>query len=140
MKQTQFAKYLTYFMVKYLSEERGCSINTIHAYRDAVSLFLIFMRDKYSLKADHIDFKDITQERIIDFLNWLEAERKCSISTRNDRLAALHAFFRFLLYKSPDYINEWQRILSIKIKKAPKATVVYLTSEGMKLLLAQPDS
>lgn len=127
-------------MVKYLVGERGCSINTINAYRDSISLFLIFMRDTYNLKADYIDFKDITQERIISFLEWLETERKCSVSTRNARLAALHAFFRFLLYKCPYYMNEWQRILSIKIKKSSKATVVYLTSEGMKLLLAQPDT
>src|SRR4051812_25951212 len=112
--QTEFAKYLTYFMVKHLSGERGCSINTINAYRDALSLFLIFMRDKCNLKADYIDFNDITQVKIISFLEWLETERKCSVSTRNARLAALHAFFRFLLYKSPHYMNEWQRILSIK--------------------------
>lgn len=140
MKQTVFAKYLTYFMVKYLSSEQGCSINTINAYRDSIRLLLTFMRKAYNLKADYIDFKDITQERIISFLEWLEVERKCSISTRNARLAALHAFFRFLLYKSPDYLHEWQRILSIKIKKSPKATVVYLNAEGIKLLLAQPNT
>lgn len=139
MKQTAFAKYLTYFMIKYLTTEQGCSANTISAYRDSLSLFLKFMRKEYNLKADNIDFKDINQERVISFLEWLEVERKCGISTRNARLAALHAFFRFLIYKVPDYLDEWQRILSIKIKKSAKATVVYLTAEGMKLLLAQPD-
>jgi site-specific recombinase XerD len=138
MKQTQFAKYLTYFMVKYLSGERGYSINTINAYRDSITLLLIFMRDTYNIRADYIDFKDITQERIVAFLEWLEVTRKCGVATRNARLAALHAFFRFLLYKSPDHMDEWQRILSIKIKKSPRATVVYLTPEGIKLLLAQP--
>lgn len=139
MKQTEFAKYLTYFMTKYLVTEQGCSNNTIIAYRDAISLLLIFMYKTYNLKADNIDFKDITQQRIINFLEWLEVERKCGIATRNARLAAIHAFFRFLMYKSPDYLDEWQRILSIKIKKSPKATVVYLSADGMKLLLAQPD-
>lgn len=126
-------------MVKYLSGERGCSQNTISAYRDAITLFLIFMRDVYSIGADNIDLKDITQERIIAFLEWLENIRKCSITTRNVRLAALHAFFRFLLYKCPDHMNEWHRILSIKIKKAPRSPVVYLSIEGIKLLLEQPD-
>ncbi|MEJ7830141.1 MAG: tyrosine-type recombinase/integrase [Segetibacter sp.] len=140
MKQTQFAKYLTYFMVKHLIGERGCSTNTINAYRDSITLFLVFMRETYCIRADYIDFKDITQDRIIAFLEWLEATRKCSVSARNARLAALHAFFKFLLYKSPDHMDEWQRILAIKIKKSPKPTVVYLTSEGMKLLLAQPNT
>ncbi|WPV69651.1 tyrosine-type recombinase/integrase [Chitinophaga sp. LS1] len=140
MKQTQFAKYLTYFMVKYLVGERGCSKNTVAAYRDAISLFIIHMRDNHYIKVDHLEFIDITQERIVGFLEWLETERKCSISTRNVRLAAIHAFVRFLIYKSPDYMEEWQRILAIKVKRAPKATVVYLGADGMKLLLAQPDT
>ncbi len=140
MKQTAFAKYLNYFMVKYLSGERGYSVNTISAYRDSITLFLIFMRDTYSIRADFIDFKDITQERIVSFLGWLETARKCGTATRNARLAALHSFFRFLLYKSPDHLSEWQRILSIKIKKSRRAVVVYLSSDGIKLLLAQPDT
>lgn len=139
MKQTEFAKYLTYFMVKYLTGERGCSINTINAYRDSITLLLIFMNESYSVRADNIDFKDITQERILAFLEWLETNRKSSAATRNARLAALHAFFRFLQYKSPDHLIEWQRILSIKTKKSPRPTVVYLSPEGIKLLLAQPD-
>jgi len=140
MSQTHFAKYLSYFMVKYLSGERGCATNTINAYRDSIALFLNFMREKYDIGADHIDLKDITQDRVVAFLEWLEISRKCSASTRNARLAALHSFFRFLLYKCPDHLDEWQRILAIKIKKSPKATVVYLTSEGMKLLLEQPNT
>lgn len=140
MKQTQFAKYLTYFMVKYLVGERGCSKNTIAAYRDAISLFIIYIRDMYKISVDQLDFKDIDQGRVITFLEWLETERKCSISTRNARLAAIHAFMRFLIYKYPDYLEEWQRILAIKSKKSPKASVVYLNAEGMKLLLAQPDT
>jgi site-specific recombinase XerD len=139
MKQTQFAKYLSLFMVKYLVGERGCSINTIAAYRDTISLLIIFMRDINKIKVDNLDFNDITQERIINFLEWLETKRKCSISTRNARLAAVHSFIRFLIYKSPDYMDEWQRILSIKVKKSPRPGVVYLKPDGIKLLLAQPN-
>ncbi|MDP3645298.1 MAG: tyrosine-type recombinase/integrase [Bacteroidota bacterium] len=140
MKPTNFAKYLTDFLGKYLDGERGCSSNTVIAYRDTMTLFLIFMRDTYNISADRIDFKDITQERIIAFLGWLETERKCSVQTRNARLAAIHSFFRFLLYRSVDHLSEWQRILAIKIKKTSRPLVVYLTPDGMKLLFAQPDT
>ena len=91
MKPTNFAKYLTDFLGKYLDGERGCSPNTVIAYRDAMTLFLIFMRNTYNIGADRIDFKDITQERVIAFLGWLETERKCSVQTRNARLAAIHS-------------------------------------------------
>lgn len=140
MKQTAFSKYLTQFMVNYLVGERGYSRNTVSAYRDTLILLLLYMREVYGLKAEHIDFKHITRERVVGFLDWLEAHRGCSASTRNARLAALHSFFRFLTYKYPDYIGEWQSILSIKVKKSPTPVVVYLTAEGIKLLLSQPDT
>ena len=140
MRPTNFAKYLTDFLGTYLEGERGCSPHTVSAYRDAITLFLIFMRDTYNIGADRIDFKDITQERVIAFLGWLETERKCSVQTRNARLAAIHSFFRFLLYRSADHLSEWQRILAIKIKKTSRPPVVYLTPDGVKLLFAQPDT
>lgn len=55
------------------------------------------------------------------------------------RLAAIHSFFNFLQYEAPENLNEWQHILSIKVKKAKKGTMNYLTIEGIKLLFAQPD-
>jgi len=138
MKQTNFAKYLTQFMVNYLVGERGYSRHTVSAYRDSVILFLLYMRQVHGFEAERIDFKDITRDRVIEFLDRLESERGCSVSTRNTRLAALHSFFKFLTYKYPDNIKEWQGILSIKVKKSPAPTVVYLTPDGIKLLLAQP--
>lgn len=140
MKPTKFAKYLSEYLTVYLPNERGYSVNTVCAYRDNMMLFLTFMRDVYHIGADRLDFKDITQERVRDYLDWLETNRRNSISTRNSRLSSLHAFFRFMLYRSPDHLHEWHRILAIKVKKAPAATVVYLTPEGISLLLEQPDT
>ena len=139
MKPNDFAKYLTDFMIKYLTEERGCSVNTVIAYRDTIVLLLIYFKEQTGIAADKLTFKDITKERIISYLEWLEKQRNCCPSTRNARLAAIHAFFRFLQYRSPEQMEEWQRILTIKIKKTSKPQVHYLTQEGIKLLLSQPD-
>jgi len=140
MKPTKFAKYLTDYLSVYLPDERGYSRNTILSYRDNMALFLTFMRDKYRVEADRIDFKDITQERVVTYLEWLESDRGCSVSTRNSRLSSLHAFFRFMLYRSPEHLHEWHRILAIQVKRTHSASVVYLTPEGIKLLLEQPDT
>lgn len=139
MKSTDFAKYLTDFMTKYLTEERGCAANTVSTYRDTIVLLLAYFKKQADIPADRLTFKDITKERIISYLEWLEKERHCSPSTRNARLAAIHAFFRFLQYRSPEQMEEWQRILSIKIKKTSRPQVRYLTEEGIRLLLSQPD-
>ena len=83
---------------------------------------------------------DILSSKLItSFLEWLENERKCSISSRNQRLAAIHSFFRYVQSEEPSGMFHFQRIISIPIKKAKKPLVEYLTPEAMKLLLEQPD-
>lgn len=37
-----------------------------------------------------------------EFVSWIECERRCSISTRNQRLAAIHAFFRYVQIEAPE--------------------------------------
>lgn len=115
------------------------SANTINSYKITFILFIGFVESQKKICVNRLSLKDITKECIVEFLEWLQRERKCSDSTRNVRLAAMHSFFSFLQYQVPENINEWQRILSIKVKKAKKRTMNYLTIEGIKLLLAQPD-
>jgi integrase/recombinase XerD len=139
MKPTDFSKSLTDFLSKYLPGERGMSANTINSYKITFILFISFVESQKHISVNRLSLKDITKESIVEFLEWLQRERKCSDSTRNVRLAAIHSFFRFLQYEVPENINEWQRILSIKVKKTKKRTMNYLTIDGIKLLLAQPD-
>jgi site-specific recombinase XerD len=140
MKQTNFAKRLTDFLTSYLPGERGYSVNTIMSYRDTMLLFLIYMKSIHEKPAEKIDFNDITHDRVLGFLLWLEQERACTVSSRNARLAAIHSFFKFLQYKVPEQLAEWQRILAIKTKKTPQTTQAYLTAEGLNLLFQQPDT
>jgi len=74
-----------------------------------------------------------------DFLKWLEEERGCGISTRNQRLAAIHAFFRYIQSENPEYMFQCQQILSISSKKTCHKLPVYLEVDEMKLLLGQPE-
>ena len=139
MKPTDFSKYLTDFLSKYLPGERGASKNTIAAYRDTFLLFINYMEGSELISVKKLTIDMIKMESVIGFLEWLQKERKCSDSTRNVRLAAIHSFFRFMQYKNPDNLFEWQRILSVTVKKAEHNTINNLSLEGMKLLLEQPD-
>ena len=120
MKPTDFSKYLTDFLTRYLYHERGSSSNTIIAYRDSFILFITFMNQVKSIKAEKLYMKSITKASIIEYLHWLQSERKCSDTTRNLRLAALHSFFKYLQYQNPDNLYEYQDIMSIKVKKSRK--------------------
>ncbi len=139
MKPTDFSKYLTDYLTRYMVHERGCSSNTIIAYRDTFILFITFMRQVRNIKAEKLFMKFITKASVIEFLDWLQSKRNCGDSTRNLRLAALQSFFKYVQYQDPDNLYEYQDIMSIKVKKFRKKPLNYLTIDGIKLLLEQPN-
>jgi len=139
MKTADFSYYLTSFLKIYLPGEKGVSENTILSYRDTFILFLNFLKDSKNILAENITLEIITKDIIVDFLDWIENHRQCSLTTRNIRLAAIHSFFRYLQYQNPENLQEWQKILSIPVKKTEKKTINYLTLDGIKLLLEMPD-
>ena len=139
MKPTDFAKYLTDFLAGYLPMQKNVSKNTIRSYRDAFKLLLHYCQDIKGIPVERLTLDNLSSEWIVGFLTWLETDRKCSISTRNQRLAALHSFFRYVQAEEPAGLFHFQKITAIPIKKAKKTVVGYLTPEAMKFLLEQPD-
>jgi integrase/recombinase XerD len=139
MKPTDFAYSLTFYLSKYLPGEVGASKNTIQSYRDTFSLLIKFCAWVKNIPAEKLTINQLDRELINDFLNWLETERKCSISTRNQRLAAIHAFFKYLQLEQPHALYQYQQILAIPMKKAQKKSINYLTLDGIKNLLNMPD-
>ncbi len=85
-------------------------------------------------------FKDLDHTTIEEFLAYLENDLQCSASTRNQRLAALKSFFRFVQIERPDLLSECQSILTIKNKKSPKPVMDYLSGQETELLFKQPDT
>ncbi|MBV7275715.1 site-specific integrase [Clostridium sp. PL3] len=140
MKQTDFAKILTRYLAEFLPGQRNVSLNTIRSYRDTYKQMLGFFSSILGIKAERITFKDTTADHIKEFLVWLEKERGISINTRNQRLAAIHSFFRYAQGEYPEILHESQRILGIPFKKRNHSTVEYLTKECLKIFLEQPDT
>ena len=139
MKPTNFARYLTEFFTTYLSGQKNASKNTIYAYRDAFKLLLKYCQDIKGLAIESITLDVLTTELITGFLTWLEIDRKCSVSSRNQRLASIHSFFRYVQGEDPTGIYHFQQVISIPIKKAEKKLIEHLSPESMKLILEQPD-
>lgn len=139
METTDFAKYLSAFLTRYLAGERNYSPNTILAYRDTFIQFISFMKEQKNIEVQKLTLEYITKDVVIDFLDWIQKNRHCCNATRNSRLAALHSFFIYMQYENPERMYEWQKILSIKVKRHEKQSINYLTTEGIKLILEQPD-
>ena len=140
MKQTDFARTLTRFLSEYLPGQRGMAANTIKSYRDAFKQLILFCDLKLNTKAEHITFDKLKAQRVRDFLTWLEKERSVCINTRNQRLAAIHSFYRYAQSECPDILLECQRILGIEFKKRGKKTINYLPQECLECILKEPDT
>jgi integrase/recombinase XerD len=139
MKPTDFSKHLSDFLCRYLPHERGFSENTIISYRDTFVLLLRFIQSKGS-KIESFTMAKVDKQLIIGFLDWLQKERKCGNASRNARLACIHSFFKYVQYQGPEHLYEYQRILSIKVKKTSRPAIKHLSVDGITLLLQQPDT
>lgn len=139
MKNTDFATHLGKYFTRYLPNERGSSPQTIDSYRYAFILFLEYMETK-GMPPEKMVIADFTRDNIRGFLGWLESERGNSPATRNYRLAAMKGFVHYLKYEFPDYLDEYQRILAIPLKKTIQREISYLKTDGVELLVAQVDT
>lgn len=134
-----FSFYLTNFFNNFLPKHKNVSRNTILLYRDCFVLFLKFCDTERNINIDTISFDDISRELILSFLSWLETNRNCSISTRNQRLAALKSFCKYVQFEEPKYFELCSNIRNIEPKKHKKASMNYISSDGIKILLKQPN-
>ncbi len=140
MKKADFSYYLTSFLGKYLPGQKNASPNTIESYAATFKLFLIYCQEKEKIKPEHLSLSSIDRNTVVGFLDWIENERGCTISTRNQRLVPLHSFFRYVQKESPQNLYEIQKILGIHNKKGPKKVIPFLTGDEMKILLEKPDA
>jgi integrase/recombinase XerD len=139
MKPTDFAVHVTTFLTHYLAAQRNLSPNTIKAYRDVFTLLLRFCRDVHGIAPERLRLEQIDVSCVEAFLEYLERERRSAPTTRNHRLAALHAFFRYVQSEEPDRLLQCQQILAIPQRRHARPTVGYLAKEDLAAILAQPD-
>lgn len=138
MKKPDFALYVTKFLTDHLAGTRNLSSNTIISYRDTITQLILFMNTRFSIAPEKLRVSDFNEEVIRSFLDELEDERNCCISTRNQRLAAIHSLFRYISLQNPEYMFAAQQILNVPAKKAGQKTVKHLEQSQMKELLAAP--
>ena len=139
MKPTDFSVHLTNFLTRYLAAQRNLSPNTIKAYRDVFTLLLRFARDGRGVAVERLSLAHVDATFVEAFLDHLGKDRHCSIRTQNQRLAALHAFFRYVQSEVPERLLQCQKILAIPLRRHAQSDVGYLSKEQLAQILAHPD-
>ena len=136
---TLLGPWVRRFLLEHLVAERNLARNTQRSYRDALTLLIPFVADKLHQSVDRLTVINVSADLVRLFLTDLEQSRKCSIATRNQRLAAIHALARFVGEHSPEHIAWCGQIRSIPFKKASKTLIPYLDKPEMDALLGAPD-
>jgi integrase/recombinase XerD len=136
---TLLGPWVRRFLLEHLVAERNLARNTQRSYRDALAMLIPFVADKLHQSVDRLTVINVSAELVRLFLTDLEQSRNCSIATRNQRLAAIHALARFVGEHSPEHIAWCGQIRSIPFKKASKTLIPYLEKPEMDALLGAPD-
>lgn len=127
------------FLLEHIVAERNLAVNTQKSYRDMLKLFLPFVADKIRKRIDRLTVDDLSPKIVRLFLNHMEQQRSCTISTRNQRLSGIHALARFIGEQSPEHIDWCAQIRLIPLKKTSQPSITYLDRLEMDALLSAPD-
>jgi integrase/recombinase XerD len=114
------------FFEQYLPRIKGCSVQTIRAYRDTFKLFLPFAATYHGVKIKSLTVDHLTSALILDFLDHLQSNRGNRASTRNQRLAAIKSLAKMIRFMIPEKRQLAGMILSIPQKRSQRPLIGFL--------------
>jgi site-specific recombinase XerD len=139
MNGASFQSLLQCFFTDRLLGELGASSHTVASCRDTFRLLLRFAAKRLKRAPCDISLEQLDSSFLVDFLKHLEVDRRNCTRTRNNRLAALHAFFRYVSFNEPAHAIQCQRVLAIPFKRYERAPLEFLTEEEAAALLEAPN-
>lgn len=140
MSAASFPALLQRFFTERLVTHQEASAHTVAAYRDTFRLLLRFAQDRFGRAPSMLRLEDLDVACLEAFLVHLERDRGNHPRTRNQRLSALHGFFRYVALSEPAFSLHCQRILAIPAKRYERAAVAFLTEEETTALVSAPDA
>ena len=138
-KHELLGPWIRRFLLEYLVQERNMSPNTQHSYRDALRMFLPFIAVRAGKELDRLRVEDMSADAVRLFLKHIEEQRKVSIQTRNQRLAAIHSLARFIAELSPQHVAWYGGIRTVPFKRTSRGLVPYLEKAEVDAILGVPD-
>lgn len=124
------------FFCDHLVTVKGLRPTSVRSYRDTIRLVLCFVAADKKTKITKLTIEDLTFERMLGFLRYLEGDRHNHVRTRNQRLAALHTLFDYIATREPQMLDTCQQVAAIPMKRAAPAETHYLEREEIEALFA----
>jgi integrase/recombinase XerD len=120
--------------LSHLSGEKGCSENTISAYRVDLNQFKEYLERRYSGDEDAL-WSRVEKHDIISYIMYLKGDREYAASTSARKVAAIRSFFHFLVAEGLIRDDPTATLDSLRVKKhLPRP----MTVEDVDRLLAEP--
>ena len=136
---TDLAPHLGAFLREHLPRDRHASRHTVESYAVSLKLLVVFAAAKLGVRPCVLKVEQFSMQLILDFLDSLERERENTVATRNVRLAAIKAFFRFLEYRSSSCLDLSGQIHAIPKKRSDQKLIDWLERNELQALLDAPD-
>ena len=115
--------------LRYITEVRGYSANTLAAYRNDLTQFLAFLKGRVD------GWDEVNREIIIDYIMAMKGDQEYASSTVARKVAAIKSFFHYLVDKGQLGDDPTATLDSPKVRKRlPKAISV----RDLERLLAEP--
>ncbi len=137
---TPIAPHMSHFLREYLPQERRFSDQTCETYAYTYQLLIRFTADRLCQPPSELTLEQIDAPLVLAFLDHLESERGNCPNTRNNRLAAIKAFFRYLEYRLPACLEQARCIRAIAPKKTDDTLLDYLSQNEMQAILDAPST
>lgn len=139
MSAPELPALLQAFFTERLFQQRQASTHTIKSYRNTFRLLLRFAAVRLHRAPSRLVLADLDTALLGAFLLHLETDRGNCARSRNVRLAAIHAFFRYVALADPGHALLCHQVLAIPSKRFEKGLVEFLDDEETLALLAAPD-
>jgi integrase/recombinase XerD len=122
------------FFEDHLNVQKGLRPGSIKSYRDTLKLFLAFVAGARHKPVTRLALADLSSQRVLEFLQMIELQRHNKPQTRNQRLAALHTFYRYLATHHCEMLTEAERVEAIPKKRTSPAETRYLEQDEVEQL------
>jgi len=128
------------YLKVYLPKQRKLSSNTIRSYREALELLVDYVKVQKEIPLQDVTFEMLTSETILGYLDYLETERGCGVSTCNNRLAAVRTFLVFAADRDITTVTSLKELKKVPVKKPDKIEVIgHMSMAAIAAIVAQTD-
>jgi integrase/recombinase XerD len=139
VKQDKFWSLVSEYLDEYLPKVRRMSRGTIVTYRYGLYSFGNYLEKIHDIQPHNISFDSFTREKVKEYVSWMTKEARLAIATSNLKVSIIKSFLRFCSGEDIQYMPIYMAIAAIPLQKSPQKMVEYMSENGLKIFLKQPD-